>query len=108
MGPAPSRSEAFGSRHELLELNRQARALNPPRGKARAHRGRATRPCAEGFGHCLLPLERQELALRDLCAALESTTGAVCLAAQTTEAGRGLLPSDFLTQAFQARTGPRA
>jgi hypothetical protein len=26
----------------------------------------------EGFGHCLLPLERLDLALRDLCASLES------------------------------------
>jgi hypothetical protein len=51
-----------------------------------------------------LPLERQDLALRDMCAALESTSEAVCLTAMTTAAGRSLLPSDFFNHAYQSLT----
>jgi hypothetical protein len=59
----------------------------------------------EDRGYCLLPQERLELALRDLCAAVEATTVGVCLAAMTQDAGRALMPADFFAQAWQARTG---
>ncbi len=95
---------AFGSRHELDALNQQARSLNR-RVKITGRQGEGNDVVREGFGHCLLPLERQDLALRDLCAALESTSHVVCLAAMTTEAGRGLLPSDFFNHAYQVKTG---
>ena len=95
---------AFGSRHELATLNQQARALNR-RVRGEGSQGAGQEIVREGFGHCLLPLERQDLALRDLCAALESTSHAVCLAAVTTQAGRGLLPSDFFNHAYHVATG---
>ncbi len=98
---------AFGSRHELAALNQQARALNR-RVRGEGTQGAGQEVVGEGFGHCLLPLERQELALRDLCGALESTSHAVCLAAVTTEAGRGLLPSDFFNHAHQGDDGEGA
>jgi len=95
---------AFGSRHELAALNQQARALNR-RVRGEGAQGEGQQIVREGFGHCLLPIERQDLALRDLCSALESTSHAVCLAAMTTETGRGLLPSDFFNYAWQVTTG---
>ena len=95
---------AFGSRQELIALNRQARTLNE-RGRTQGGQGMGHDIVAADHGHCLLPLERQDLALRDLCAALESTSVAACLTAMTTEAGRSLLPSDFFNHAYQARTG---
>jgi hypothetical protein len=95
---------AFGSRHELMSLNRQARVLNR-RGTVEGGQGSGHETVAGGKGHCLLPLERQDLALRDLCAALEATRSAICLTALTTEGGRSLLPSDFFSHAYQARTG---
>jgi hypothetical protein len=95
---------AFGSRHELMELNRQARALNR-RGTRQGAQGAGHEAVLEDRGHCLLPLERQDLALRDLCAAVESTGAAICFTAMTAEAGRALLPTDFFVHAYQARTG---
>jgi hypothetical protein len=95
---------AFGSRYELEALNRQARDHNRRVQTAGAH-GEGEEIVRAGFGHCLLPLERRDLALRDLCAALESAQAAVCLAAMSTEAGRGLLPSDFFNHAYQAAMG---
>lgn len=95
---------AFGSRHELIALNQQARALNV-RGTMQGGQGIGHETVAADKGHCLLPLERQDLALRDLCAALDGTSTAACLAAVTTEAGRSLLPSDFFSHAYQAKTG---
>ncbi|MCE0483056.1 MAG: PD-(D/E)XK nuclease family protein [Methylacidiphilales bacterium] len=95
---------AFGSRHELAELNRKGRELNR-RGTAQGGQGEGHETVAPEHGHCLLPLERQELFLRDLCAALEGTSEAVCLAALSTDSGRSLLPSDFLNQAYQYKTG---
>jgi PD-(D/E)XK nuclease superfamily len=95
---------AFGSRHELTALNRQARTLNEL-GKAQGGQGMGHDVVAADHGHCLLPLERQDLALRDLCAALEATSHAACLTAMTTEAGRSLLPSDFFNHAYQTKTG---
>jgi hypothetical protein len=95
---------AFGSRHELTELNRQARSLNRL-GTGQGGQGMGQETVRIGRGHCLLPREQQDLALRDLCAALDSTRCAVALAAMTTEAGRSLLPSDFFNHAFQAKTG---
>ena len=95
---------AFGSRHELVELNRQARALNQ-RSTIEGGQGSGHETVRPGHGYCLLPLERQDLALRDLCAALESTSHAASLAATTTEGGRGLLPSDFFNHAWQSKTG---
>ena len=95
---------AFGSRHELVELNRQARALNL-RSTTEGGQGSGHETVRTGHGYCLFPLERQDLALRDLCAALESTSHAASLAAMTTEGGRGLLPSDFFNHAWQSRTG---
>lgn len=95
---------AFGSRHELAELNRQARALNEL-GTGEGGQGMGQEAVRAGRGHCLLPQEHRDLALRDLCVALDSTRDAVALAAMTTEAGRSLLPSDFFNHAFQARTG---
>jgi hypothetical protein len=95
---------AFGSRHELAALNRQARTLNR-RIVSQGGQGEGHEVVLPGHGYCLLPLERQELALRDLCAAVESTSVAVCLAALTQEQGRALLPSDFFVQAWQAKTG---
>jgi len=102
--PRVFESGAFGSRHELAALNQQARALNR-RVRGEGRQGEGQEIVREGFGHCLLPLERQDLALRDLCAALESTSHAVCLAAMTTEAGRGLLPSDFFNHTYHVATG---
>jgi hypothetical protein len=95
---------AFGSRHELAALNQQARALNR-RVRGEGAQGAGQEIVSAGFGHCLLPLERLDLALRDLCAALESTSHAVCLAAVTTDAGRGLLPSDFFNHSYHVATG---
>ena len=95
---------AFGSRHELIALNQQSRALNV-RGTTQGGQGIGHETVAADKGHCLLPLERQDLALRDLCAALDGTSTAACLTAVTTEAGRGLLPSDFFSHAYQAQTG---
>jgi hypothetical protein len=95
---------AFGSRHELIALNQQARALNV-RGIIQGGQGIGHETVAVDKGHCLLPLERQDLALRDLCAALDGTGAAVCLSAVTTEGGRSLLPSDFFSHAYQAKTG---
>jgi PD-(D/E)XK nuclease superfamily len=95
---------AFGSRHELATLNRQARALNLL-GAGQGGQGMGHETVGADHGHCLLPLERQDLALRDLCAALESTRAAACLTAMTTEGGRSLLPSDFFNHAYQAKMG---
>ena len=95
---------AFGSRHELAALNRQGRALNR-RGTTQGGQGEGHEVVRDDRGHCLLPLERQELALRDLCAAVEATSAAVCLTALTRDAGRALLPSDFFSHAWQARAG---
>jgi hypothetical protein len=95
---------AFGSRHELRTLNRKARGLNR-RGTAQGGQGAGQETVAGGHGHCLLPLERQDLALRDLCAAVEATSGAVCLTAMTNDAGRMLLPSDFFNHAYQCKMG---
>lgn len=95
---------AFGSRHELAALNLQAHALNQ-RGMGQGGQGMGHETVEADRGHCLLPLEKQDLALRDLCAALEGTSDAVCLTAMTTEGGRSLLPSDFFNHAYQAKTG---
>jgi len=95
---------AFGSRHELAALNRQIHSLNRL-GAGQGGQGMGHETVGADRGHCLLPLERQDLALRDLCAALESTGAAACLTAMTTEAGRSLLPSDFFNHAYQAQTG---
>lgn len=95
---------AFGSRHELEALNRRARELNR-HGTTQGAQGEGHETVTAGHSHCLLPLERQELALRDLCAALESTGKAASLTAMTTADGRSLLPSDFFGHAFQAATG---
>jgi len=102
--PRVFESGAFGSRHELLALNQQARALNR-RSAEQGGQGMGHETVSADRGHCLLPLERQDLALRDLCAALESTSAAACLTAMTTEGGRSLLPSDFFNHAYQAQTG---
>jgi hypothetical protein len=95
---------AFGSRHQLEELNRQARALNR-RGETQGGQGEGHETVRAGHGHILLPLERQDLALRDLCAALEATSHSACLTAVTTEAGRSLLPGDFFNHAYQVKNG---
>lgn len=95
---------AFGSRHELAALNRQARSLNAM-GKGEGAQGAGHEIVQAGHGYCLLPLEKRDLALRDLCAAIEGTSGAACLAAMTSEAGRSLLPSDFFNHAYQIKTG---
>ncbi len=87
-----------------MELNRQARALNR-RVARRGGQGEGHEAVRPDRGYCLLPLERQDLALRDLCSAVESTSEAVCLTAMTSEAGRALLPSDFFLHAWQAGTG---
>jgi hypothetical protein len=95
---------AFGSRHELMALNQQARALNR-RGTVQGGQGMGHETVGADHGYCLLPLERRDLALRDLCAALEATATAACLTAMTTEGGRSLLPSDFFNHVYQAQTG---
>jgi len=95
---------AFGSRHELAALNQQTRTLNRL-GTGQGGQGMGHEIVGADRGHCLLPLERQDLALRDLCAALEAVSHAVCLTAMTTEGGRSLLPSDFFNHAWQAQTG---
>jgi len=95
---------AFGSRHELAALNQQARALNRV-STTQGGQGMGHETVSSGHGHCLLPLERLDLSLRDLCTALEATSEAVCLTAMTTEAGRSLLPSDFFNHAYHAKTG---
>jgi hypothetical protein len=95
---------AFGSRHELIALNAQARSLNQL-GAEQGGQGMGHETVSSDHGHCLLPLERQDLALRDLCTALESTSEAACLTALTTEEGRSLLPNDFFNHAYQSQTG---
>lgn len=102
--PRVFESGAFGSRHELTELNRQARALNRS-GTRQGAQGAGHEAVQADHGYCILPLERHDLALRDLCAAVESTSHSVCFAAMTTEAGRGLLPSDLFAHAYQSKTG---
>jgi len=95
---------AFGSRHELTELNARVRALNRwSTGQGRQGEGHET--VTPGHAHCLLPTESYDLALRDLCNALGATREAVCLAARTVEGGRNLLPSDFFSHAWQMKTG---
>jgi hypothetical protein len=95
---------AFGSRHELIELNAKVRALNRwSTGQGRQGEGHET--VTPGHGHCLFPTESYDLALRDLCSALRATSGAVCLAARTLDDGRNLLPSDFFSHAWQMKTG---
>jgi hypothetical protein len=95
---------AFCSRHEWMELNRQARRLNRL-GVTEGGQGMGHDVMLEDHGYCLLPLEQQDLALRDLCAALSGTRSSVCLTAMTSEMGRALLPSDFFTHAYHAKTG---
>ena len=95
---------AFGSRHELTALNQKARELNR-RGLKQGGQGMGHETVHIDHGYCLLPLEQQDLGLRDLCSALESTSAAACLTAMTTEGGRSLLPSDFFNHAYQAQTG---
>ena len=101
---AAEAGSAFGSRYELEQLNRQARGLNR-RGRTEGAQGAGHPVVRAEHSHCLLPLERHELAVRDLCAAVEATSQAVCLCALSTEGGRPLLPSDFLLQAYRAKTG---
>jgi hypothetical protein len=98
--PRLATGDGFLPRHELAALNQKARELN--RRATAAKEYEAMRP---GFGHCLLPFERQDLARRDLCAALEATRCAVCITALTTAGGRNLLPSDFFNFAFLAARG---
>jgi hypothetical protein len=95
---------AFGSRHELAELNAKVHILNR-RGARQGRLGEGHDTVAPGHGHCLLPVERRDLALRDLCAALRSTREAICVAARTLAQGRNLLPSDFFSHAWQVKTG---
>jgi hypothetical protein len=102
--PRAYEAGAFGSKHELALLNRQARGLNRLAAK-QGRQGEGHETVREDRGYCLLPLERQEIALRDLCAAVEATSEGICLAASTQDAGRALMPSDFFAQAWQARTG---
>jgi hypothetical protein len=102
--PRATEDGAFGSRHEIGALNQQVRTLNR-RGRGEGGQGEGHKVVRVGHGHCLLALERQDLALRDLCSALESTSHAVCLTAMTTEGGRSLLPSDFFNHAYQSKTG---
>jgi len=97
---------AFGSRYELAVLNQQARALNRS-ATEQGKQGMGHEIIRTDHGHCLLPLEKQELALRDLCSALEGTSEAVCLTTMTSDAGRSLLPSDFFNHAYQAKTRKR-
>jgi hypothetical protein len=102
--PRVYETEAFGSRHELAALNQKARELNRL-GTAQGGQGEGHETVRDDRGHCLLPLERQDLALRDLGAALEATRVAACLTTMTTEAGKSLLPSDFFSHAHHAKTG---
>jgi hypothetical protein len=102
--PRMFEAEAWGSRHELAALNRMARDLNR-QGTEQGGQGMGHEAVRANQGHCLLPLERFDLALRDLCAALEGTSHSVCLAAMANEAGRSLLPSDFFNYAYHAKTG---
>ncbi len=95
---------AFGSRYELAELNAQVRTLNR-QSTRRGEQGEGQEIVAPGRGHCLLPMERHDLALRDLCAALRLTQGAICLATRAIENGRNALPSDFFSHAWQVKTG---
>ena len=95
---------AFGSRHELARLNARIKELNPQaEGEGRFGAGHET--VGLEHGHCLLPLEQQAIALRDMCAAIESTSAALSLTALATEAGRSLLPSDFFNHAWQLQNG---
>jgi hypothetical protein len=102
--PRVFQAGAFGSRHELTELNRRARSLNR-RSAAQGGQGIGHETVIADHRFCLRPLARHDLVLRDLCAALESTSHGACLAATTTEASRSLLPSDFFAHAYQAKTG---
>jgi hypothetical protein len=95
---------AFGSRYELSELNARGRTLNR-RGTRQGEQGDGQEIVTPGQGHCLLPLERHDLALRDLGRALRATRGAICLAARTMQEGRNVLPSDFFSHAWQVKTG---
>ena len=102
--PRLAEGDAFGSRHELAELNASARLLNRA-GALQGAQGEGHESAAPGHGHCLLPLERHDLALRDLCRTLRATSHGLCLAARTQDQGRNLLPSDFFSHAWQIRTG---
>jgi transposase-like protein len=102
--PRLAEGDAFGSRHEVTELNARARLLNRA-GAGRGEQGEGHETVALGRGHCLLPLERYDLALRDLCRGLRATEHAVCLVARTHQQGRNSLPSDFLSHAWQLKTG---
>ena len=95
---------AFGSRHELTELNAKVRALNRW-SSGQGGQGEGHETVTPGHAHCLLPTETYDLALRDLSSALRATSGAVCLAARTLDDGRNLLPSDFFGHAWQMKTG---
>ena len=95
---------AFGSRHELAELNRHAHRLNIA-GQNQGGQGEGHQVVMGDHGYCLLPLERHALALRDLCSALDSTSISACLTATITEGGRSLLPNDFFNHAYQQQTG---
>ncbi len=95
---------AFDSRYELAALNQQTRAVNRAN-IGQGKQGEGHEVVSAKYGHCLLPIERQDLALRDLCSLLEGTSVAVTMAALTTQGGRGLLPSDFFNHAYQAKTG---
>ena len=102
--PRPPTADPFGSRHDLAQLNARIARLNRG-GTTEGAQGRGHDTVAPGHAHCLLPLERQELALRDLCLTLEATSSALALVAITTHEGRSLLPSDFFSFAYTARTG---
>ncbi len=102
--PRPFEEGAFGSRHELAALNQQSRSLNRI-GIEQGAQGVGHEVVKMNQGYCLLALEKQDLALRDLCASVEGTTDAVCLTAMTSDAGRSLLPSDFFNHAYLAKTG---
>ena len=102
--PRLAEGDAFGSRHGLAELNAAARILNRA-GEIQGGQGEGHESTAPGHGHCLLPLERHGLALRDLCRALRATSHGLCLAARTQDQGQSLLPSDFFSHAWQIKTG---
>ena len=102
--PRVAEAGTFGSRYELEQLNRSARNLNR-RGVVEGAQGAGHASVREDRGHCLLPLERRDLSLRDLCAAIEATREAVCLCALTGQGGRPLLPSDFFLHAYRRKTG---
>lgn len=98
------RSREPGGLEAWQELNRRALRLNR-QALTSGTQGEGHEVVAEGHGYGLTSQDKEDLAWRDLCAALEETRSGLCLTAALSEAGRGLLPNDFFAQLYRMQTG---